>query len=463
MEPQIWVLVILGVTILLLVTEWVPMALVGILIPVALVALGILEAKSAFAILGDPLMLLVACAFVYGAVFFKVGVADIIGGFMRRMSEKYAGGSEAFIIGLGMTVTVLLSSVLPNLGVVAVLMPVFLAIAKTTGIAAGRLLMPVAYASSMGGMITLIGSPTNLIGRGALEAAGAGTFGFFEFAWMGIPLSALGIAYMVTVGRRWLPAAAEPATVGAAAIREVSRVPALAGAGGGADGNDGFIGSTRSSGGDAGTDQAVPLVPRWHVFLALSMFALFVLGIILEDVTGIAAYLVGFAGLSVLVASRVLPEKDAFESISWSTLLFVGGILVLAGAIVSTGASTLMANSMVRLLGGEPNPYVLVTGLFLISLLMTQLMSNTATVGILAPIAISLATGIGGDPRALVMTVVLGSGCAFLTVIATPPNIMVAGPGKIGFLDWLRCGWPLAAIAFVLAVGIIPLVWPFYP
>lgn len=461
MDPSVLVLLILGVAVCLLITDKVPIGVIGLLIPVSLVLFGVLEPKTAFLVLGDPLMLLVACAFVFGGAFFKVGLAQIIGRAVQRFANRFGRGSEGFIIALSMGVTIAMSSVLPNLGVVAVLLPVFLSIARSTGISAGRILLPVAYASSVGGLITLIGSPNNIIGRGALEAAGAGTFGFFEFAWVGIPLSILCTVYLSTIGRRWLPAQtailierASKATVGSNAL-----VPAMSGSSGSS--MDGKPSDATARAGNVDMPEP-PSVPRWHQMLTLCMFGAFVLAILLESKTGISAYLIGIIALSILVATRVLPEKTALASVSWSTLFFVGGILVLAGAIVSTGASTLIIDALVAMLGGSPNPYVLLGGMFFISMVMTQFMSNTAAVGILAPIAISLATGIGGDPRALVMAVVLGASCAFLTAIATPPNTMVAEPGNIKFMDWVRCGWPPALFAFAVCMLVVPLVWPVY-
>lgn len=455
MEPQFMVLSLLAVTIILLVTEWVPMAIVGLLLPVSLVALGIISAEEAFAVLADPLTLLVTASFVFGAAFFKVGLADIVGDFVRNMTERYGRGSEVFVLGLVMVVTALLSSILPNLGVVAALLPVFLAIAKSTGIAAGRLLMPAAFASSLGGMLTLIGSPNNLIGRGAMESANAGTFGFLEFAWMGIPMCVLGIGYILVIGHRWLPAQPHQTKV-------TAKATVLAGAGGASVQTP----TIQPSGGTNGslTDEQPQRisVPRWHRTLTLAMFGVFVAAITLENSTGIDAYLIGFVCLAVLVVTRVLPEQDAYKSISWSTLFFIVGILTLANAIISTGASDLLANSMVQLLGNTPNPYVLSGGFFVISATLTQFMSNTATAGILAPIATSMALGINGDPRALVMAVVLGASCAFVTAIGTPANMMVSGPGNIRFVDWMKAGWPLLVIGFLIAVGVLPLVWPFY-
>lgn len=457
MDPQYMVLILLAVTVVLLVTEWVPMAIVGILLPVALVALGIIGAEEAFAVLADPLTLLVTAAFVFGAAFFRVGLADIVGNFVRRMAERYGRGSEIFVLGLVMVVTALMSSVLPNLGVVAALLPVFLAIAKSTGIAAGRLLMPAAFASSLGGMLTLIGSPNNLIGRGALESANAGTFGFLEFAWMGVPMCVVGIGFILTIGHRWLPASPENSP-----IREKAAVLIGSGAHSVQNETETIEPSSTATKTGAGEETQTMVVPRWQQILTLSMFAVFVFAIILERTTGMSAHLVGFVCLAILIITRVLPEQEAYKSISWSTLFFIVGILTLANAIISTGASDLLANSMVRLLGNTPNPLILSAGFFLISAILTQFMSNTATAGILAPIATSMALGINGDPRALVMVVVLGASCAFVTAIGTPANMMVAGPGNIRFVDWMKVGWPLLVIGFIVSVGVLPLVWPFY-
>lgn len=451
MDPQYIALAILAGVVLLLVTEWVSMGIVGFGAVVALVVFGVIESDTAFAMLGAPIILLVTCAFVFGEAFFKVGLADLIGSWVERIAQKYGHGSEKFVIALAMIILAAMSTVLPNLGVAAALLPVLMVIARTTGIATARVLIPAAFASSLGGMITLIGSPNNLIGRGALESGGAGTMGFFDIAVVGLPFAIVGVLYLVFIGTRWLPG-------GSAAIEYTK------------DGDSGEIGrfngvDTDQNMGGGGNTTLVRAtekvqVAKWKRNLTLVMFGVFVLGIALEPVIMVPSFIVGLLALGVLLVSGVLSEHDAYKSISWSTLFFIVGILTLADAIVATGASDLLANGLLILLGGNPSEVVLVGALFLFTALLTQFMSNTATAGIFAPVAVSIGLGMGGDPKALVLAVVLGASCAFVTPIGTPANMMMVGPGNIKFLDWVKVGWPLILIGVVLSVVILPLVWP---
>lgn len=417
-------LLLLAIVIILLVTEWVPLAVTGMMVPVVLTLTGVVEPKEAFLRLADPTVLLVTAAFVLGDAMFKVGIADKIGIKVAELNKKFGRGDMSVIL-IVMVIAALMSTVLPNLGVAAALIPIVLAVASFTGVSRSKLLMTLALASSLGGTITLIGSPPNLMGRGALEAAKVGTFGFFDFAYIGLPLAVLGILFIVTLGLRYLP--------------------------------DRYVENKTDN---LSLKQENKQENRLKQLTTIILFALFIIGIIFEKQIGIPAFITGVIGIVTIVLLKIMTEKQVYDSISWSTTFFIVGMLSLADAIVKSGASKLIANGAVSLFGNSPNPYILIGGIFIIAVVLTQFMSNTATAGMLSPIAISIASGISIDPRPVVMAICIAASCAFVTPIGTPANTMVMIPGNLKFKDWVKVGTPLILIALVLTVVILPLVWP---
>src|SRR6056297_2350105 len=165
-------------------------ALTGLL---ALVLSGVISTAEAVAGFSDPLVLMIAGLFVVGAGLFRTGVADALG----RRVELLAGAGVTRLIAVIMAVTAVLSGLLSSTGTVAVMLPVVLAIARRRNINPSRLLMPVAYAALLGGMLTLIGTPPNLIVSGQLAQSGMPGFGFFAFTAPGLVMLLIGMAYML--------------------------------------------------------------------------------------------------------------------------------------------------------------------------------------------------------------------------------------------------------------------------
>ena len=202
MDPAITTLCVLAVAAFLFVTELIPLAVTAMAACTALGILGVLPSKQVYAGLSNSTVVLFGGMFVIGAAMFKTGLAEAIG----VAVVKKAGTGEIRLMGAIMLVTIVLSSVSSNTGTVACLMPVIIGICQAAKIPASKELMPLAIAANVGGTITMIGTPPNVIVTGALAAAGLPTFGFFEFAYIGIPLSVIILVWMLTIGRRMLPA-----------------------------------------------------------------------------------------------------------------------------------------------------------------------------------------------------------------------------------------------------------------
>ena len=201
MDPAIITLCVLAVAAFLFVTELIPLAVTAMAACTVLGILGVLPAKQVYAGLSNSTVVLFGGMFVIGAAMFKTGLAEAIG----IAVVKKAGTNELPLMAAIMIVTCVLSSVSSNTGTVACLMPVIIGICQAAKIPASKQLMPLAIAANVGGTITMIGTPPNVIVTGALSAAGLPTFGFFEFAFIGVPLSIIIVLYTLFIGRRFLP------------------------------------------------------------------------------------------------------------------------------------------------------------------------------------------------------------------------------------------------------------------
>ena len=201
MDPAIITLCVLAVAAFLFITELIPLAVTAMAACTALGILGVLPSKQVYAGLSNSTVVLFGGMFVIGAAMFKTGLAEAIG----IAVVKKAGTNQVPLMAAIMLVTIVLSSVSSNTGTVACLMPVIIGICQAAKISPSKELMPLAIAANVGGTITMIGTPPNVIVTGALTAAGLPTFGFFEFAYIGIPLSIIIVLYTLFIGRHFVP------------------------------------------------------------------------------------------------------------------------------------------------------------------------------------------------------------------------------------------------------------------
>ena len=203
-------------------------------------------------------------------------------------------------------------------------------------------------------------------------------------------------------------------------------------------------------------------VPVWKQWLSLVILVFTLLAMIFEDKIGIKLCISGGIGALLLILTGVISEKDALKSIDLKTIFLFGGTLSLASALQSTGAGELIAGKVIGALGENPSPYILTLVVFLLCCIMTNFMSNTATTALMVPICLSIAQGMGVDPRAVLMACVIGGSCAYATPIGMPANTMVVGAGGYKFMDYVKSGFPLIIIATVVSMIILPIAFPFF-
>ena len=401
--------------------EKIPLGLTSMIVCVGLVVTGVLEWQTAFAGFIDSNVILFVAMFIVGGALFETGMANKIGGIVTHFAK-----TERQLIVAIMVIVGVMSGFLSNTGTAAILIPVVIGIAAKSGYSRSRLLMPLVFAAAMGGNLTLIGAPGNMIAQSGMEGIGL-KFGFFDYAKVGVPILIVGIIYFAFIGYKFLP---------------------------------------NKEGSDEGIfDESKDFshVPKWKQYLSLVILLLTLVGMIFEEQLGIKLCVIGCIGALALMVTGVISEKDALASIDLKTIFLFGGTLSLAAALEKTGAGELIAEKVIGMLGDNPSPYVLTFVIFMLCCVMTNFMSNTATTALMVPIGISIAQGMGADPSAVLMACVIGGSCAYATPIGMPANTMVVTAGGYTFKDYAKAGVPMILVATVVSMILLPIFYPFFP
>ena len=401
--------------------EKIPLGLTSMIVCVGLVVTGVLEWQTAFAGFIDSNVILFVAMFIVGGALFETGMANKIGGIVTHFAK-----TERQLIVAIMVIVGVMSGFLSNTGTAAILIPVVIGIAAKSGYSRSRLLMPLVFAAAMGGNLTLIGAPGNMIAQSGMEGIGL-KFGFFDYAKVGVPILIVGIIYFAFIGYKFLP---------------------------------------NKEGSDEGIfDESKDFshVPKWKQYLSLVILLLTLVGMIFEEQLGIKLCVIGCIGALALMITGVISEKDALASIDLKTIFLFGGTLSLAAALEQTGAGELIAEKVIGMLGDNPSPYILTFVIFMLCCVMTNFMSNTATTALMVPIGISIAQGMGADPSAVLMACVIGGSCAYATPIGMPANTMVVTAGGYTFKDYAKAGVPMILVATVVSMILLPIFYPFFP
>ena len=417
MTPAIKCLILLAIVALLFVTEMIPLAMTAIGASVACCALGLVPENQIFLGLADSTVVLFGGMFVVGAAMFYTGLAQKIGGGVVRMFGK---GENSLMFGI-MIIAALMSAVLSNTGTTACLIPVVMGICANAKISASRELMPLAFAAGLGGTITLIGTPPNILANVALKAAGMPElqFGFFEYAWIGIPITIAGIVYMMFIGKYLLPE--DSGTLNLEIDEEILE-------------------------NETSTQKQI-------------ICGIIMVGVIGSMATGIVPLeIAAVVGAVIAVLTGCLTEKQAYNSIDWVTIFLFAGMIPVATAMNTSGAGKLIAEATVKMLGGDPSPYMVTAVLFGLAVVLTQFMSNTASKALLCPVGIALSAQMGASPKAVLMAILIASSCAFASPVGTPPNTLVLGPGGYKFMDYLKAGTGLVAVCLIVSIIVIPCI-----
>lgn len=403
--------------------EKIPLWVTAMIVAVGLAVTGVLEPKAAFAGFTDTNVLLFIAMFIIGAAFFETGMAQKVGGLVTKFAK-----TERQLIAAVMIITGLMSGILSNTGTAAVLIPVLIGISQSTGINRSKILLPLVFAAAMGGNLSLIGAPGNMIAQSALEGINL-EFGFFEYSKVGLPVLIIGIIFFITIGYKLLPD------------------------------------HDNSSAEDSiySEEKSYDDVPQWKQWASLIVLILTVLAMVFEKQIGIKLFVSAWIGALALVVLKVISSADAIKSIDMNTILLFVGSLALANALQETGTGELIANAIVSRLGENPSPTALLIIIFIICATLTNFMSNTATTALMVPISLSISQAIGADPRAVLMATVIAGSMAYATPIGMPANTMVYNIGGYKFNDYVKAGLPLMIICGAASLILLPILFPFFP
>jgi di/tricarboxylate transporter len=511
---------VLAAVVVVFIADRFPVAVVAVATALSLWATGVLDLNQALAGFGDQAVVFIAALFVVSESLDATGVTAWAG---QQLVGRFGDSRTRLVVAMMLLVAVLTALISVN-GAVAALLPVMVVTAVRLRRPASQLLLPLAFGAHAGSLLALTGSPVNVVASEYAHDAGGGSFGYFSFALAGVPLVAGTIAFVLLFGKRLLPERSPRSisqdfsdhartlvgqydaladhdrvltpTSGLAEVVVPPRSPLV--------GDVAFPGMVTDSGdlvvvavqrkeeelsgetvlavGDTillqGTwralernlddpgvlvvddpelvrRQAVPLGPGAKPALVIlaAMVVLLATGAVPPVVAGLLA-----AG--ALVVGRVLSIEGAYRGISWTTVILVAGMIPLSTAMTESGAAAKLADALVDVVG-HGSPYALLAGLFVLTAVLGQLISNMATALIVIPVALQAARDVDVSARPVLMCVTVSAAAALLTPVATPANLMVMEPGGYRFSDYWRLGLPLLVLYGLVAVFLVPVFWRF--
>ncbi len=205
-------------------------------------------------------------------------------------------------------------------------------------------------------------------------------------------------------------------------------------------------------------EEVEPHGPSWkRSSLAIGIIA----AVVASAAVGLAPILVtAMAGCAALILARILTVEQAYRAIDWKVIFLLAGVIPLGIALQKTGAADLLGRGVTEFLGPY-GPWVVVSTFYLLSSVLTQIMSNNATAVLLAPLAFSAAAGLGVSVRPLLVAIAFAASNSFITPIGYQTNAMVMGPGRYRVADFARVGLPLTILFWILATLLIPRYFPF--
>lgn len=518
MNPIVVTLVVLAVAVALFVWNKLPVGVVAIGVALALAVTGVLDYNQALAGFGDPVIVLIAALFVVSEGLDATGVTTWAG---QQLVDRAGTNSRKLTLLVMLLVAVLAALISVN-GAVAALLPMVVVLAVRIRQPASKMLIPLAFGAHAGSLLVLTGSPVSVLINEFIADTGAPAVPFFGFSLVGIPVLVGTVLIVVLLGPRLLPtrtptsATRDLSTHAMTLVTQYSLDDEAAGItrdygltevlvaprsdfigeqvypGMVTDSGELVIVAIQRGGEDLGPTtlqagdimllrgtwsalasntndpnvlvvdtphsvrrQAAPLGPaaKKAVVIVVGMVVLLATGIVPPAIAALIAAV-------AMIVLRVITVNQAHRSISWTTLILVGGMIPLSTAIQVSGAADLIAAGIVATLGGA-SPLILLLGVSLVTVILGQLISNTATALILAPIAIAIAAETGISPVPLLMAVAVSAAAAFLTPVATPANTMVFGPGGYRFGDYWKLGLPLVLLFVAVATLLVPVFWPF--
>jgi len=374
------------------------------------------EAMGGF---GQDMVYLIVGMVVVGNALFETGVASVIG----EKVIKVAGTKEKIFAVAIILVTVVISLFMNNSATAALMLPIAAsAIAASDGkLSKKNTFLMVGITVCVGGGITLVGSPPQLIAHAFLEDNNYGGLSFFEVGKFGIPMLILLLVFFLTIGMKLQ--------------KKFFTFPEVE--------------DTIS----AKKEDAPKSITKMWISVGILVFC------IIGFISGLWSMgVVAMIGATMCVVTGCISQKRVFEKMDWTTVIIMGASFGIAAGIRESGAGELIANGIVTLMGENVSLWLLCSAFALVSMILTNFMSSTAAAAMLIPIAASAAASVGIDVRAAVMITAVATNIGYATPVSTPPITMTLS-GGYRFIDYVKLGGLFNLLAFLLIVALIPLVF----
>jgi anion transporter len=382
---------------------------------ISLMLFGIVSPQEALVGFSNEGVMTIAALFVI--------VSSIQHSSLLHMSARLIFGTAKTLssaVGRMMFLVSTLSAFFNNTPLVALFMPIVKSWARHHGYPVSKLLIPLSYAAILGGMCTLIGTSTNLVVSSLLKMYGHQGLSMFELALVGIPCSIVGLLYMIFIGGKLLPKnPSDNKLLVTSYVREEKK----------------------------------------HIFFEC-LPILIVIAMILSVSIGILPMVTAsFTAAGILLITRCTSLQKARKAIEWNIILLIGSAFGIAKALETTGAAELVATFAMIYIEGL-GPYAVLAAIYLITSLLTEMITNNATAALVFPIMISITNHLALNPEPFAIAIAIAASASFATPIGYQTNLMVYGSGEYKFVDFLKIGLPLNIICMVVSILVIPIFWP---
>jgi len=424
MDSATIALIIIGIMMILFITEKIPIATTAIFACLAMAIFGVIPLGRAFAGFSNDIVFLLAGMMTVGNALFETGAARLLG---KKIMSLVGDNEKVFLAAL-IIVSIPISAFLSNTATAAIMLPIA---ASAISVSGGKFTkkntyMLVGMAAVTGGGLTLVSSPPQLIAQGVLVEGGHETMGFFDIGLFGIPLLLLLVVFTLTIGQKLMKKTFDFEELPDAITSGEEQEPNI-------------------------TDNPKQLI---KICISVAVLILCVIGFIAEIWS---AGIVAMLGAGVLIVTGCISQKDAIKKLDWSTIIIFGCSFGFAAGLEVSGAGEMVARATIGFLGNNISPWLLASSLAFITVILTNFMSTTATAALLIPIAAFSAVEMGYDVRSIVMAVAIAASVGYATPMSTPPMTMTLAAGY-RFTDYIKVGGLFNILAFLLIIALFPLV-----
>lgn len=417
-------LIILLLIFLCFVTQIIPLSITAVLGALAMMTFGIITPSEAIAGFASDTVIMVASVMVIGNSIFETGLAHKIGLTIRKF-KAVSENERIFLITVSGLIMVL-SAILSNTATLAIFLPLVasISVCSRKKITKKNCYMMMGIAAVLGGNLTLVGSTPQLIAQGILsETKGMPLLNFFDLTKGALPLAALFIIYSVTIGYFLEKKAFH--------FPEVEDAVSL-------------------------INMEEPDINTKKCFISLAILIICVIGFLSEKFSlGTIAL---FCACLCIITGCISFQK-AFTTMDWTTILVLADAIGFSSGLNKSGAISLLTEKLILLFGGEDaSVFVLYAVLVIATSLVSNFVSNTATIAIMLPMGLSVSNSLGGNPMAMTIGLIVASNLAFATPIGTPPVTMTLC-GGYRFKDYTLVGGLFNVIAIIYTVFAIPFLY----